>query len=622
MGTALRAAALAAGSLCLAAAVFPQEAPPRPPQFRTGIELVQVDVSVLDRDRHPVRGLAASDFTVLEDDVRQEIVSFTEISIPDSAAVSTPWMREVAPDVRTNAAASDRLIVLLLDDAQIRMDARMTAGVKEIGRRTIDRLGPSDLAAVLFTRDNSGAQPFTSDRARLLQAVGTFAPGGLPGVGRDWSNQYWDRSSLETLRLVAENLAQAHERRKALIYVSTGVSVGADQFRIADMQEIFRGAQRGNVNVYCIDPAGLEVSSADDAMDFNRATEFLRQLADGTGGFAVIDRNDFAEGVPQIFRENGSYYLVGYRSSNPAPDGRFRRIAVRVNRPGVTVRTRNGYVSGRAEVRSKLTPRAKELVNALSSVAPERGVAMQITAAPFAIPGKKQAAIAVVLTLRQPLARDAQVVPELADVVVGAYGVEGGRPAAVQRLKTDAIVKQVSELPLQYELLAQLDVRPGRYQLRAAAHSPVEGRSGSIHYDVEVPDFSKALVSLSGVVISAAPSTLAAPKDRFAALLPVVPTARRDFRRTDRAAAFLRVYQRAKGPAVPVAMAARIVSSTGANAFDTTETIRADQFNTARAAEYAVHLPVDRLAPGPYLLTIEARLGKNAARRDVRFVVH
>ena len=621
MGTARRAAALAAGTLCLAAAALPQEAAPRPPQFRTGIELVQVDVSVLDRDRRPVRGLAASDFTVLEDDARQEIVSFTEISIPDSPAVSSPWMREVAPDVRTNAAGADRLIVLLLDDAQIRMDARMTAGVKEIGRRTIDRLGPSDLAAVLFTRDNSGAQPFTSDRARLLQAVSTFAPGALPGAERDWSNQYWDRSSLETLRLVAENLAQAHDRRKALIYVSTGVSVGADQSRLADMQDIFRSAQRGNVNVYCIDPAGLEVS-ADDGLYLNRATEFLRQLADGTGGFAVIDRNDFVEGVPQIFRENGSYYLLGYRASNPARDRQFRRIAVRVNRPGVTVRTRNGYASGREEARSKLTPRAKELVNALSSVAPERGVAMQITAAPFAIPGKKEAALAVVLTLRQPVARDAQVVPELADVVVGAYGVEGGRPAAVQRLKTDAVVQQVGALPLQYELLMRLDVRPGRYQLRAAAHSPAEGRSGSIHYDVEVPDFSKALVSLSGVVMSAAPSTLAVPKDRFAALLPVVPTARRDFRRTDGAAAFLRVYQRAKGPAVSVVMAARIVSSTGANAFDTTETIRADQFNAARTAEYAIHLPVDRLALGPYLLTIEARLGKNAARRDVRIDVH
>ena len=87
----------------------------QPPQFRSGIELVEVDVSVLDKARRPVRGLTKFDFMVLEDGRPQEIVSAVEINVPDPVETPATWMREVAPDVKANLASSDRLIVLVLD---------------------------------------------------------------------------------------------------------------------------------------------------------------------------------------------------------------------------------------------------------------------------------------------------------------------------------------------------------------------------------------------------------------------------------------------------------------------------------------------------------------------------
>ena len=72
------------------------------PAFRTGIDVVRVDASVLDRDRRPIRGLTAADFTVLADGKPQKIVALSEVTVPDPVAPAAPWLRDVTPDVETN----------------------------------------------------------------------------------------------------------------------------------------------------------------------------------------------------------------------------------------------------------------------------------------------------------------------------------------------------------------------------------------------------------------------------------------------------------------------------------------------------------------------------------------
>src|SRR6478609_4798977 len=76
--------------------------------FRGGTDLVQVDVSVLDGKRHPVRGLTAADFTILEDGQPREIQAFSEVSLPDRVqARDASWMREVPSDVATNLTSGE-----------------------------------------------------------------------------------------------------------------------------------------------------------------------------------------------------------------------------------------------------------------------------------------------------------------------------------------------------------------------------------------------------------------------------------------------------------------------------------------------------------------------------------
>jgi hypothetical protein len=80
-----------------------------------------------------------------------------------------------------------------------------------------------------------------------------------------------------------------------------------------------------------------------DALEHRRST--MRDLATSTDGFPVIDTNDFTTGVRRIVDDMASYYLLGYYSTNAKLDGRFRKIKVRVKRPGVAVRARNGYLA-------------------------------------------------------------------------------------------------------------------------------------------------------------------------------------------------------------------------------------------------------------------------------------
>jgi hypothetical protein len=173
-----------------------------------------------------------------------------------------------------------------------------------------------------------------------------------------------------------------------------------------------------------------------------------------------------------------------------------------------------------------------------------------------------------------------------------------------------------------YEVLARVDLKPGRYQVRLGASSSLSGKSGSVYSDLDVPDFSSSRGALSGLVLSVTPGPVAAPRDRFADLLPVVPTTRREFATGDQVAAFLRVYDGGNQAAGPVAVTARITDGAGRIVFRTTGVVTpVPAARSVRAADYRLTLPIERLLTGPHLLTIEATLGKDVVRRDARFSV-
>src|SRR4051812_46252202 len=164
------------GVVAMVAAQLP---PTQPPTFRTGVDVVQVDVSALDKARRPVGGLTQSDFTIFEDGKPRPLVAFVPVELeePSREQPSAPWVRDVASDVTTNRAHAAGRLVVIMFDWSIRFEDQLLA--QRIGRAAVDQLGPDDLAAVVFSSGfaNGGVpQNFTADRARLLAAIDqTFA---------------------------------------------------------------------------------------------------------------------------------------------------------------------------------------------------------------------------------------------------------------------------------------------------------------------------------------------------------------------------------------------------------------------------------------------------------------
>lgn len=623
---------LAATATTLGSALVVAWSDQQTPRFTTRLDLVRLDVSVLE-NRRPVRGLAATDFTILEDGVPQAVATFAPVAFPDAIVPSTHWMRDVVPDVRRNDTVNDRrLFIIVLDDSTAELNTAAMRSAKVIARQVIDRLGPNDLAAILFTLNNKHAQDYTSDRRRLLAAVEHFNLGfrgmtppmsALPDV-----DEFYYRSSVDTLRSIAEALIALPQQRKTLVYIGQGVPVDPvvasevqmigegraievgrstmHQVLMRRIQMLFEAARRANVNVYAFDTCGLRVAMPEPPPATCRPgveQRYLEAIAEGTGGRAAIDINDQSRQVEQMFEENRSYYLLGYVPNNRRRDGRYRRIEVRVNRPGVEVRSRSGYHEPNADVERRQEERtiAQPLRTAISGLLPKPDVPLQVWAAPFAGVRRLDADVALTLAVRAPVGENERPSMETVDIGIEAFSPDG-RPRGRKSVRADISLQPGPEGHIGYEVRSSLRLTPGRYQLRISAHLRRTGSSGSVYYDVNVPRFSSTDLLVSDIALSARPAPPSGSPEP--PLLPVAATTLRSFGKSGSVAAFGRVYQRR--PRVPRALALRwrILDEANREVWTRVGSIGPEQFKAGQA-DITCDLPLASLEPGAYLLVVE-----------------
>lgn len=579
------------------------------PRFRSGVDVILLDVTVLDANRRPARGLKASDFTILEDGKPQPIVSFDEVDAPEPDGSLVEWMREVPPDVRTNYGDDRRLVVIVLDDANVSFKHREQ--VKSIGRSIVDQLGPADQAAVIYTGNNAKSQEFTGNRKLLRAAVERFADTAVAGMQTTYS--------LSTIFRTMETLTAIPHRRKAMILVS---NVAVDPNEPGDlrfqMQYAIRRAREANVTIYPITPAGLEVDidSSTPGGPRDLVAETARIFAEQTGGFAVVNRNEFTPQIRQIFRETGSYYLVGFQSSHR--DGKMRRLEVKMTRPGLTARTRTGYEAP-SDKKEKKAAKVLPLYKALSSVLPSTDMPMRVTLAPFAAPGSRDV-VAITLGLQQPILSEDRAV-ETVELISTAFNVNHRQVGAYKQTVKMTLRPAASGEDAKYEVLSKLELPPGRYNMRFAVNSIFRGKSGSVFEEVEVPNFDKEPLSMSGVVISVSPPLPSAPRDFLASVVPVQPTTQRVFMRGHRPSAFLRLYQGGRKPRQSVGFTITIVDQQDRTVHATKEMLDASTFTGNAGVDRRFDLPIDQLATGSYLVRFEAATAGKPITREVRFVV-
>jgi VWFA-related protein len=653
----------------------PPGAPAQPQQqqpiFRGEIDVIRVDVSVLDKDRRPIRGLKLEDFTVHEDGKPQRLVAVSEIDAATNDPVPSAWMRNTPRDVAANNLGDQigdgRVVAIVMDDWNIPFDdLDMIMNARSVGRYIIDALSPSDVAAVIFPQQAGKTQDFTDDRRKLVAAVEKFDPPevrwidqtplGTSGGGADMpyrsspalmrSQCQRSQPTVPTLDTIASRLATIPNRRKTVFFVSTGVPLNFGATRdcpaeLADiMRDVFRRAQRASINIYSIDPSGYRgyenylqnpirrngrpaervANERGASASAKVRRDFLEITADHTGARAIVNDNEVGAEIDQIFEEAGAYYLVGYQTSNGKPDGKFRRLEVKVNRPGATVRTRSGYYApkeGTLANPDKGMPTQNDL--GLTGMMTPAALPLRTTVIPVARTAgsaSREVDVAVVLTVRLPPTR--APLSETLTLVRTLYDATG-RAGPPLPEKLQLTVPPAGGDEVRYDVYQRLTLAPGRYSIRLNATSTALDRSGSVYADIEVPDFTRPALSASGLVIGSKPAG-AARTDVLASVLPVVPTSARDFAANDQSVAFLRFFQGGEAPIVPVTVATQILDASDTKVFEASGTIAPTAFDGSRSAPFEIPLPLEKLRHGPYLLSITATLpGGASTRRDLVF---
>jgi hypothetical protein len=383
-------------------------------------------------------------------------------------------------------------------------------------------------------------------------------------------------------------------------------------------EKMVRATSLANLTVHVLDPLGLE-TEGNSPMGGGRTGQQERRdglavLADLTGGRAVLNTNAPEEHVPEVFAESHSYYLIGFPAADPTPIGRFHKIEVKVDRRGVSVHTRAGYYAGETRAGgSKPTVVSPDASAAIDGVLPHTDVPLRVSVAPFAVPGKPDSAVAIVLNVQQRSSTDQN---QPVKVLAAAFD-RNGRSVATETQTIAVTSRSAAGGDTTYEVLSRLVLAPGRYEIRVALDAGRD-QHASVYTYVDVPDFAQQPLSLSGIVLAISPAVGSAPADAFRDIAPVIPTARREIARTGRATAFVRVYQDAKAAALPATVTARITDTADHVVFDNVTELAADRF-TNHAADYLFEIPVERLASGEYLLTIDAAQGERVARRGLRF---
>jgi VWFA-related protein len=482
---------------------------------------------------------------------------------------------------------------------------------------------------------------------------------------RDFERGMNAQRSLGAIRNVAQWMSDVPGRRKSLVLFSEGIEYDIyDVFNnraassiMADARDAIAAAQRANVTIFAVDPRGLtqlgdeaitiQSLSDDPNVDYGTtrgfanellmAQESLISLAQETGGIAVVRNNDIAGGLTRIERDTSRYYVLGYVADPTNSPGKFRKIEVKVKRPGLTVRARRGYVpadlKSAAQRETGIKPgTSPALAAALTNPVPVGELPLRVWAAPFKGTGKN-ASVALAVEIDGAALkyeqRDDRFVENLELSIVAAD--QDGKIRRSDRQTLNLQLKPETHQALVsgsgVRMLSRIELPPARYQIRIGAHESNGGAVGTVPIDLEVPDYEKLPFALSGLVLtsSSAPRLVTPKPDPVLKnVLPLPPSTARSFAKNETVTLFTEIYDRSTPTPHEVDVKVVAVPRGGTiPVFTTTETRGMEASAMTRSHSYQTEIPMKELAPGDYVLQIEvsARPGNHVARRQVPFSV-
>jgi VWFA-related protein len=488
-----------------------------PYTIRVNTDLVQISVVAHDRAGRFVRDLSRDEFEVIEDRRPQQLSS---VDVETVGVLNRAELRErplqlaiLTPDasVASNTARGLRLVVLFFDFTSL--DLPGAARSVRAAEAYVRSIGPADRVAVVsLTPKLKIQQDFTGDQEQLQRTLkGLYGLNQTALEGPDDASYrlFYPYERLRSMRVLASALAKVPQKKSVVIFAG-GSASDAD---LASITATVDAALRARVSFYSIEGGGL--TAAPPLGDASRASSFgtgvlsgvavvqragtargedlLYALAHGTGGRAFFDSNDFERPFRTLEADTTEYYVLSYSSSNTERDGRFRRISVRVRRPGIEVKHLAGYYGPRdaTTMSAHETERliAQELVSDQPSTSlPVYGFVNHLRV------GKNS----YFLPITMVVPTEALLNGGIASPATVGLAISDTRGQLVRKLRDvipAAAVTEQRNSTVQYETAAELP--SGDYKLRLVVVQNGTGQSGSFSTRVHLPQPEQSRLSVS-----------------------------------------------------------------------------------------------------------------------------
>jgi VWFA-related protein len=408
-----------------------------------------------------------------------------------------------------------------------------------------DKLQPADLVALVSLGDTLKVdQDFTANKDALMQEVGIY--NGTEGQGfaqgaTSNSNQVEDTTGytpdeseyndlntdreLFALRAISKSLERITEK-KSLLYFSGGISRDGIENQ-ASLRSAINAAVRANLAIYSVDTRGLQAvtpfgdastgnlrgsggyngGSLTNNMQGNFASqEVMATLSSDTGGKAFFDSNDFAPAFAQVQKDTSAYYAIGFRSTNPARDGKYRRLTIKINKPGIKLEYRPGYYAPADFQHAGKEDRERDLQDQLASDLPASDMALYMDAMYFRLDDNRfYVPVSLIVPGSQiPFVKGGDKDKATLDII-GAVIDEAKRPIGRARetvkLNLDSS-QQARQKNIQYN--TSFDLPPGKYQLKFVVRENQTGRMGSFEAEITLPDMKRSPLKMSSIVLASA----------------------------------------------------------------------------------------------------------------------
>jgi VWFA-related protein len=527
--------------------------------LKANSELVLTNVVARDaKTGEPVRELKQSDFTVYENGKQQKIASFDFQNVELAAPLNEATISGLAAGVSGNGVKAavvtkpeelrnHRLIVMFFDLTSMQPEDldRSVAAAQDFLRA---KMQPADLVALISLGDALKVdQDFTADKNALIHEVavynGTEGEGFQQGATAN-TNQVEDATGytpdeseyndlntdreLFALRAVSKSLEKITEK-KSLLYFSGGIERDGIENQ-ASLRAAINAAVRANLAIYSVDTRGLQaVSPLGDAstgsmrgsgaftggalgnnMNANFATqELMGTLSSDTGGKAFFDSNDFAPAFAQVERDTSAYYAIGFHSSDAARDGRYRKLTIKINRPGVKLEYRPGYYAPADFKHSGKEDRERDLEEQLTSDLPATDMAVYLDALYFRLDENRFfVPVSLIIPGSQiPFVKGPSLSNRDKDKatldIIGSVIDEAKRPIGHARetvkLNLDPSL-QARQKNIQYT--TSFILPPGKYRLKFVVRENQTGQMGSFEAEIALPEMKKTPLKISSILLA------------------------------------------------------------------------------------------------------------------------